>query len=191
MHKKWDQGSGLPTWALGQECCLVLPEWDTQGRPSQAGNPNERSWLPRNSLIPPLEMQRKLWPFIEEFPGGEEGRVWIENIMTDRDYNGRRPTFNRFKCKSADFPKMRLMLLLASEPQLRYDLSWKRLQRNTGKQVPWGERSIHLAPGQQSVDCVCECLLVPHAQNWSPTLLPSQFICQRRELAPGGQKAAN
>jgi hypothetical protein len=39
------------------------------------GGENERSWLARNTLIPPLELQRKLLSFIEDlFPGGENGK---------------------------------------------------------------------------------------------------------------------
>ena len=77
-------------------------------------NPTERSWLPRNTLIPPLELQQRLWPFIEKmFPGGEDGRMWLENVMMDRDEVEKRPSPGRFKYDSADFYKMRLLILLA------------------------------------------------------------------------------
>jgi hypothetical protein len=73
----------------------------------------ERSWLARNTLVPPLELQRKLWPFIEDlFPGGEDGQKWIENIMMDRDRYHGRPSSNRHIYSSDDFNQMRLMALL-------------------------------------------------------------------------------
>ncbi|KAF9941481.1 hypothetical protein BGZ65_003056, partial [Modicella reniformis] len=53
--------------------------------------PQERLWLTRNTIIPPVELQRKLFPFIEsQFPGDQDWVAWVENIMLDRDvYHGR------------------------------------------------------------------------------------------------------
>ncbi|KAF9342137.1 hypothetical protein BGX34_008692, partial [Mortierella sp. NVP85] len=47
------------------------------------------------------------------FPGGGDGRLWLENIMMDRDEFEKRPSPSRFKYKVADFHKMRLLILLA------------------------------------------------------------------------------
>ncbi|KAG0346433.1 hypothetical protein BG004_001747 [Podila humilis] len=56
-------------------------------------NPSdERLWLPRNNMIPPVELQRLVFPFIEEqFPGDQDRVLWIENIIVDRDvFHGRK-----------------------------------------------------------------------------------------------------
>ncbi|KAI8604867.1 hypothetical protein EDD21DRAFT_184522 [Dissophora ornata] len=53
--------------------------------------PNERLWLPRNTSVPPMELQRLVFHFIEEqFPGDQDWSLLIENVMLDRDvFHGR------------------------------------------------------------------------------------------------------
>ncbi|KAI8360067.1 hypothetical protein B0O80DRAFT_483904 [Mortierella sp. GBAus27b] len=94
-------------------CLSGIPK-DVPHKLAGFGGQGERSWLARNTLVPSLELQRKLWPFIEDrFPGGENGQRWLGNIMKDRPTYHGRPTPSRYKYSSADFNKMQLMMLLA------------------------------------------------------------------------------
>ncbi|KAF9080523.1 hypothetical protein BGX27_005399, partial [Mortierella sp. AM989] len=39
---------------------------------------NEEPWLERNTLIPPVELQRQVFPFIEDlFPGDQDWAKWL------------------------------------------------------------------------------------------------------------------
>ncbi|KAF9567067.1 hypothetical protein EC968_003501 [Mortierella alpina] len=80
-------------WALNRLSTHYLSRVDAGVALHMAGfnPPNERLWLLRNNVIPPVELQRQVFPFIEDqFPGDEDWKAWIENIMLDRDvYHGR------------------------------------------------------------------------------------------------------
>lgn len=70
--------------------------------------------LPRNRVLPPIELQRQLFPFIEDFfPASGDWRIWIENIMMDRPLDTSRPEINRSYYRAKDFPAIRLMRVLA------------------------------------------------------------------------------
>ncbi|KAG0284352.1 hypothetical protein BGZ96_011274 [Linnemannia gamsii] len=70
--------------------------------------------LPRNRVLPPAELQRELFPFIEDFfPDNGDWRTWIDNIMMDRPLDTSRPEKERSYYRAADFPAIRLMRVLA------------------------------------------------------------------------------
>ncbi|KAF9155471.1 hypothetical protein BG015_009759 [Linnemannia schmuckeri] len=70
--------------------------------------------LPRDRVLPPAELQRELFPFIEDFfPDNADWRIWIDNIMMDRPLETNRPEKVRSYYRAADFPAIRLMRVLA------------------------------------------------------------------------------
>ncbi|KAF9112136.1 hypothetical protein BGW39_004122 [Mortierella sp. 14UC] len=74
-------------WALNRLATHYLSRVDAGVALYMAGfnPPNERLWLLRNIMIPPVELQRLVFPFIEtQFPD-DDWKAWIENIMLDRD----------------------------------------------------------------------------------------------------------
>ncbi|KAF9324398.1 hypothetical protein BG006_000556 [Podila minutissima] len=80
-------------------------------------HPNERLWLARNTIIPPLKLQREVFPFIEEHfkdcQGYEDWQQWLENIMLDRNVYYKRETTKCMEITFADVLKVRMLLLLA------------------------------------------------------------------------------
>ena len=80
-------------WALNRLATHYLSSVNPGVALQMAGfdQPLERLWLPRNTVIPPIELQRQLFPFIEgQYPEDDDWEAWIENIMLDRDiYYGR------------------------------------------------------------------------------------------------------
>lgn len=76
--------------------------------------PNEELWLERNTLLPPVELQKQIFPFIEDlFPGNDDWRVWIQNIMLDKPEEESRHTQSQSFFTKDDIPAMRLMFVLA------------------------------------------------------------------------------
>ncbi|KAG0289680.1 hypothetical protein BGZ96_006805 [Linnemannia gamsii] len=68
----------------------------------------------RDAVVPPLELQRQIFPFIEKlFPISDDWRIWIDNVMmniaedTDRSRNW------RASCSKKYLSAIRLMLTLA------------------------------------------------------------------------------
>jgi hypothetical protein len=76
--------------------------------------PNEEFWLERNTVIPPKELQRMLFPFVEDlFPGKQDWTAWIDNIMDDNPEELNRPQSTHVEYTGAMYPAMRVMLVLA------------------------------------------------------------------------------
>lgn len=74
----------------------------------------EDLWLARNTLIPPVELQRMVFPFIEDvFLGVEDWRRWIENIMFDRDNSYGRPQGTKHEYPDRMIPAMRILIIFA------------------------------------------------------------------------------
>jgi hypothetical protein len=75
--------------------------------------PNERLWLPRATLIPSLELQRMVFPFIEtyftEYP---DWLLWTENIMMDRSLFYNRPKGTRMPTTVNNCYTLRILVLL-------------------------------------------------------------------------------
>ena len=63
----------------------------------------ERFWLARNTVIPSIELQKQLFPFIEDACSDTFWELMIDNIMRDRDvFHGReelREKLRRGECK--------------------------------------------------------------------------------------------
>jgi len=75
---------------------------------------NEEFWLERNTVVPPKELQRMIFPFVENlFPGNQDWVLWIENIMDDNPEEFNRPKVSRAVYLSESYPAMRLMIILA------------------------------------------------------------------------------
>lgn len=72
--------------------------------------------LPRNRLLPPLDLQRQLFPFIEDvYDDNADWKMWVENIMMDRpEDTDRLPEKDKdFEYHKADFPLIRHLLFVA------------------------------------------------------------------------------
>ncbi|GJJ75073.1 hypothetical protein EMPS_07431 [Entomortierella parvispora] len=83
---------------------------------TMAGFPgaNENLWLARNQLTPGVELQRMIFPFIEDlFPGVEDWSKWVDNIMLDRDNDYNRPQGSRHNYPDSMIQAMRFFLILA------------------------------------------------------------------------------
>ncbi|KAF9926626.1 hypothetical protein FBU30_003810 [Linnemannia zychae] len=68
--------------------------------------------LPRNRVLPPAELQKQLFPFIENlYPDNVDWQTWIDNIMMDKplDTNEKESSF----IKSVDIHVIRIMRALA------------------------------------------------------------------------------
>ncbi|KAI7816641.1 hypothetical protein BC939DRAFT_508130 [Gamsiella multidivaricata] len=80
-------------------------------------HPNERLWLARNTVIPPPELQRQVFPFIKdhfkELEGREDWLQWLENVMMDRNVYHKRQSTKRMAISFSDILKIRMLLLLA------------------------------------------------------------------------------
>ncbi|KAF9896352.1 hypothetical protein BX616_007632, partial [Lobosporangium transversale] len=75
---------------------------------------NEDFWLPRNTVIPPVELQKQIFPFIEElFPDNVDWARWMENVMMDRPEDLNRPDNESVPYPAEYIPAMRIMLILA------------------------------------------------------------------------------
>ncbi|KAF9911418.1 hypothetical protein EC991_003674 [Linnemannia zychae] len=68
----------------------------------------------RDIVVPPLELQRQIFPFIEKlYPHSEDWRTWIDNIMMNRaECTGRSRTHQRIYSEDRT-AAIRLMLILA------------------------------------------------------------------------------
>lgn len=76
--------------------------------------PGERLWLARNTLIPPIALQRKLFPFIETyFNGDRDWLQWMENIMMDQEVTYGRPSVPPGLYDTSSAPRLRFFVLLA------------------------------------------------------------------------------
>lgn len=76
--------------------------------------PNEEFWLERNTVIPSKELQKMIFPFIEElFPENLDWAIWIENIMDDNPEEFNRARSSKVDYPLASYPAMRLMIILA------------------------------------------------------------------------------
>jgi hypothetical protein len=72
--------------------------------------------LPRNRILPPPDLQRQLFPFVEDFnDNSADWKMWVENIMMDRP-----ETTNRLSEKDrdieyfkVDYPLIRHLLFVA------------------------------------------------------------------------------
>jgi hypothetical protein len=52
----------------------------------------EDIWLERNTFIPPLALQRKIFPFVEKlFPESTDWGRWMDNLMLDQPEETNRP----------------------------------------------------------------------------------------------------
>ncbi|KAF9085685.1 hypothetical protein BGX23_009446 [Mortierella sp. AD031] len=70
--------------------------------------------LPRNRVLPSVELQRQLFPFIEElFPDNDDWRIWLDNVMLNRPEDTNRPDEEQANYTRASYTAIRLMLLLA------------------------------------------------------------------------------
>ncbi|KAG9066613.1 hypothetical protein KI688_012521 [Linnemannia hyalina] len=72
--------------------------------------------LPRSRLLLPPDLQRQLFPFIEDFyDDSADWKMWVENIMMDRpDATDRLPNKDKdVKYVNLDFPKIRYLLFVA------------------------------------------------------------------------------
>lgn len=75
--------------------------------------PNEEFWLERNTVIPPKELQRMLFPFVEDlFPGNQDWMAWVDNIMDDNPEELNRPQSSRVDYPNEYYPAMRVMIVL-------------------------------------------------------------------------------
>jgi len=76
--------------------------------------PNEDHWLERNTLTPPLALQKQIFPFVEElFPGDHDWARLIENIMLDNPDDTDRLEAHRITIPKQLIPAWRLMITLA------------------------------------------------------------------------------
>ncbi|KAF9910380.1 hypothetical protein EC991_006645 [Linnemannia zychae] len=70
--------------------------------------------LPRSKVIPPVELQRQLFPFVEElFPNKDDWKIWIDNVMIGRPEDTNRPKEQQECYPRVSYPAIRLLLLLA------------------------------------------------------------------------------
>ncbi|KAI8606668.1 hypothetical protein EDD21DRAFT_429979 [Dissophora ornata] len=75
---------------------------------------NEDFWIARNTVIPPIELQKQVFPFIEAlFPGNVDWAKWMENIMLDRPEDSNRLGNEAVTYPDEYIPAMRIMLILA------------------------------------------------------------------------------
>ncbi|KAK3844526.1 MAG: hypothetical protein J3R72DRAFT_71686 [Linnemannia gamsii] len=73
----------------------------------------------RDAIIPPLELQRQIFPFIEKlFPDNDDWKIWIDNIMMNRpEYTGRPRNQNNHYPKDVS-PVIRFMIVLAHQRKI-------------------------------------------------------------------------
>ncbi|KAF9903485.1 hypothetical protein EC991_003768 [Linnemannia zychae] len=72
--------------------------------------------LPRNRILPPADLQRQLFPFIEDFyDDSADWKMWVENIMMDRpETTNRSPEEDQDNVYyKSDYPIIRLLLFVA------------------------------------------------------------------------------
>ncbi|KAG0270893.1 hypothetical protein BGZ95_001384 [Linnemannia exigua] len=72
--------------------------------------------LSRNRILPPADLQRQLFPFVEDFyDDSKDWKMWVENIMMDRpeDANRLRERERDNEYYRADYPTIRLLLFVA------------------------------------------------------------------------------
>lgn len=72
--------------------------------------------LPRNRLLPPPDLQRQLFPFVEDFnDNSADWKMWVENIMMDRPETANRlPEKDRdIEYFKEDYPLIRHLLFVA------------------------------------------------------------------------------
>ncbi|KAF9149630.1 hypothetical protein BG015_008566, partial [Linnemannia schmuckeri] len=72
--------------------------------------------LPRNRVLPPPELQRQLFPFIEDFyDDSADWKMWVENIMMDRpETTNRLPEKDKdIEYYKVDYPLIRHLLFVA------------------------------------------------------------------------------
>ena len=78
--------------------------------------PGERLWLSRNTLLPPVELQRMLFPCVEDY-AKESGHYadwlqWTENLMMDKGMYHNRPVETRIVIPREDVRRVRLLFLM-------------------------------------------------------------------------------
>ncbi|KAI8599967.1 hypothetical protein EDD21DRAFT_444916 [Dissophora ornata] len=94
-------------WSVDRVAAHYLERHSAQVALKMAGCilPGERQWLARNTLVPPIDFQRPVFPFIEQyFQESGDWHVWTSNIMTGRDIFENRPSNTRMEAK--DIPKL-------------------------------------------------------------------------------------
>ncbi|KAG0373736.1 hypothetical protein BGX24_011313 [Mortierella sp. AD032] len=72
--------------------------------------------LSRNRILPPPDLQRQLFPFVEDFyDDSKDWKMWVENIMMDRpeDANRLQERERDNEYYRADYPIIRLLLFVA------------------------------------------------------------------------------
>ncbi|KAF9926625.1 hypothetical protein FBU30_003809 [Linnemannia zychae] len=70
--------------------------------------------LQRCKVIPPVNLQRMLFPFIENFfPDKDDWRIWVDNVMAGRREDTSRPKEQQESYPKVSYPAIRLLLLLA------------------------------------------------------------------------------
>ncbi|KAK3844550.1 MAG: hypothetical protein J3R72DRAFT_521935 [Linnemannia gamsii] len=72
--------------------------------------------LSRNRILPPPDLQRQLFPFVEDFyDDSKDWKIWVENIMMDRpeDANRLQERERDNEYYRADYPIIRLLLFVA------------------------------------------------------------------------------
>ncbi|KAG0270894.1 hypothetical protein BGZ95_001385 [Linnemannia exigua] len=69
--------------------------------------------LPRNRVLPPLHLQQQLFPFIEDaFPGNDDWKAWIDNIMLNRSEDTNRASELKGLYKKSTSLVVRVLILL-------------------------------------------------------------------------------
>ncbi|KAG9319267.1 hypothetical protein KVV02_003331 [Mortierella alpina] len=78
--------------------------------------PGERLWLARGTILPPVALQRMLFPFVEDFAERTESPSdwlqWTENLIMDKNMYDNRPVEARIKITGKDVRYVRMLFLL-------------------------------------------------------------------------------
>ncbi|KAG0277011.1 hypothetical protein BGZ95_006677, partial [Linnemannia exigua] len=99
--------------------------------------------IPRSKVIPPAELQRQLFPFVEEFfPNKDDWRIWIDNVMMGRPEGTNRPKEQQASYPRVSYPAIRLLLLLA---QLRRIILQDYAVLMAGEDEHSGERCFDIS----------------------------------------------
>ncbi|KAF9112426.1 hypothetical protein BGX27_003391 [Mortierella sp. AM989] len=73
----------------------------------------ERAWNPRNTVILDIELQKEIFPFVEDCFGGTKDWIpYTENIMMDRDKFAGQPTEERLVTEGMQFFTEQFLLIL-------------------------------------------------------------------------------
>ncbi|KAK3823638.1 MAG: hypothetical protein J3R72DRAFT_458938 [Linnemannia gamsii] len=99
--------------------------------------------IPRSKVIPPAELQRQLFPFVEDFfRDKNDWRIWIDNVMMGRPEETNRPKEQQASYPIVSYPAIRLLLLLA---QLRRIILQDYAVLMAGEDERSGERCLDIS----------------------------------------------